>query len=66
MVRKNGTRVTVSVGAVTFVQPPPSVDEMIKRADDLMYEVKHSGKNRVAQGVYPPQNGATQPPAMAG
>jgi diguanylate cyclase (GGDEF)-like protein len=40
-----GLGVTFSMGVVTFLAPPGSVDEMIRRADDLMYEVKRSGKD---------------------
>jgi diguanylate cyclase (GGDEF)-like protein len=49
-----GWPVTLSVGLVTFISPPKSVDEMIQRADDLMYEAKTSGKNMVKSGTYPP------------
>jgi diguanylate cyclase (GGDEF)-like protein len=36
--------VTFSIGAVTFIRSPSSVDEMIRTADDLMYAAKQSGK----------------------
>ena len=39
--------VSFSIGAVTYPKPPASVDEIIRKADTLMYEVKHSGKNRL-------------------
>ncbi|MCU0518812.1 MAG: GGDEF domain-containing protein [Oscillatoria sp. Prado101] len=39
--------VTFSIAAVTFIKPPASVEEMIERADNLMYFVKHNGKNMV-------------------
>ena len=39
--------VTFSIGAVTFINPPNSVDAMIQRADHLMYLVKNSGKNQL-------------------
>jgi diguanylate cyclase (GGDEF)-like protein len=38
-------RVTFSIGVATFSNPPASVDEMILRADELMYEAKRSGKD---------------------
>ncbi len=44
--------VTFSLGAATFLKPPESVDEMVKRADDLMYSAKKSGKNRAEQQVF--------------
>jgi diguanylate cyclase (GGDEF)-like protein len=40
-----GWIVTFSIGAVTFLAPPASVDEMLGRADQLMYEAKRSGKD---------------------
>jgi len=40
-------KVTMSIGAVTFLSAPFSVDEMIKTADNLMYEAKKSGKNSI-------------------
>lgn len=46
-----GDGVTVSVGAVTFMEPPSSVEDMIATADALMYEVKRSGKNGVRHRV---------------
>jgi diguanylate cyclase (GGDEF)-like protein len=36
-----------SIGCVTFINIPHSIDEIIQKADDLMYEVKKHGKNRV-------------------
>lgn len=39
--------VTFSIGAVTYLHPPATVDEMVRRADELMYDVKHGGKNRL-------------------
>ena len=39
--------VTFSIGVVTFVDQPESLEAMIKAADDLMYSVKNSGKNQV-------------------
>jgi PleD family two-component response regulator len=41
-----------SMGLVLFKKHPGSVDEMIKRADDLMYTVKNSGKNDIKFVVY--------------
>jgi diguanylate cyclase (GGDEF)-like protein len=39
--------VTFSIGVVTFVDPPASVDAMIYAADALMYTVKSNSKNGV-------------------
>lgn len=49
----NGYAVTFSVGGVTFLSPPRSVDEMMLPADQLMYEAKRSGKNAVRLDVRP-------------
>lgn len=44
--------VSFSMGLVLFEKFPDSVDEMIKRADNLMYTVKDSGKNDIKFVVY--------------
>lgn len=36
-----------SVGAVAYTEMPNTVDEIITLADEIMYEIKKSGKNRV-------------------
>jgi len=48
---RGGWPVTFSIGAVTFVRPPDSVDDMIRDADRLMYVAKSSGKNTVQHEV---------------
>lgn len=50
---KRNWPVTLSIGGVTFVRPPKSAHEMIEAADALMYSVKSTGKNRIAQTVLP-------------
>lgn len=42
-----GTRLGVSVGVAWFASPPSSPDEVLRRADEAMYEAKRSGKNRI-------------------
>jgi diguanylate cyclase (GGDEF)-like protein len=44
--------VTFSFGVVTFLKTPESVDEMIRKADGLMYAVKAEGKNAIKFDVY--------------
>lgn len=44
--------VTASIGAVTFLKPPESVDQMVREADHMMYSVKRNGKNEVRHAVY--------------
>lgn len=42
---EKGWPVTLSVGAVTFYPPLPTLDAMMGRADKLMYSIKRSGKD---------------------
>lgn len=51
-VQQRGWPVTFSIGIATFLIPPPTVDELIKRADSLMYAVKQGGKNMVRHEVF--------------
>jgi len=48
---ENNWPVTFSVGMVTYDKPPESANEMVQAADELMYTVKHEGKNRIATSV---------------
>ncbi len=41
----NSFDVGFSMGAITFLEPPDSVDRMIEQVDGLMYQVKNSVKN---------------------
>lgn len=50
-VLKDDWPVTFSVGMVTYMLPPASVDEMVKKADNLMYAVKLAGKGAVRHEV---------------
>ena len=49
LARGEGWPISVSLGAVTFYQPPDSVDAAILRADGLMYQVKVQGKDSILQ-----------------
>ena len=40
--------VTFSIGTITFYTMPASLDELIRKADELMYTVKQNGKNNIA------------------
>lgn len=44
---KNNLKITLSIGVAVFKIPPPSVEAMIKIADELMYGVKNKTKNDV-------------------
>ncbi len=48
---ENKWPVTLSIGLVTFERPPDSIEEMIRDADTLMYEVKGSTKNAIRHEV---------------
>ena len=43
--------VTFSIGAITFMSSPKTVDEMIEKTDYLMYGVKNNGKNRIEHKI---------------
>lgn len=45
VMQENEWPVTFSIGAVTFIDPPTSVEVMIQYAHRLMYFVKRNGKN---------------------
>ena len=45
--------VTFSIGMVTYCTAPASTNEMIRIADQLMYEVKNSGKDELRHLVVP-------------
>ena len=51
LVAKNGWPVSFSFGVATFERPDTPVEEMVNAADELMYEVKRSGKNSIASRV---------------
>jgi diguanylate cyclase (GGDEF)-like protein len=47
-----GKNATFSIGMVIFKKIPGSVDDMLRVADDCMYEAKRSGKDRVQMQMY--------------
>ncbi len=50
--RKHGWPVTLSIGVVTFTNPPSTVDEVLRISDRLMYTAKKNGKNRIEYEVF--------------
>ncbi|MGA9378136.1 MAG: diguanylate cyclase [Phormidium sp.] len=44
---KNLWPVTFSVGAITYISSPETVDEIIEKSDYLMYSIKNRGKNLI-------------------
>lgn len=51
MVEKNEWPVTFSIGAVTYLQAPESVQALLKKMDELVGTVKLEGRNRVRHEV---------------
>jgi diguanylate cyclase (GGDEF)-like protein len=50
--RRNDWPVTFSMGVVTCAGTPSTSKELLKRADDLMYSIKNSGKDAITYSVY--------------
>jgi diguanylate cyclase (GGDEF)-like protein len=51
IMQKNGWPVTFSIGVVTFIHPPTTVDEILKISDNVMYTAKNNGKNMIKHEV---------------
>lgn len=60
IMQKNGWPVTFSIGVVTFINPPSTVDEILKISDNLMYFAKNNGKNTIKYEV----SGITEWPSV--
>jgi len=50
---ENGWVITFSIGVLTLTAPTITVDEMLGRADQLMYVVKNNGKNNIHYATHP-------------
>ncbi len=50
--RQHEWPVTFSIGVITFIRPPSTVDQMIRFADGLMYTAKNGGKNRIMNEIH--------------
>lgn len=57
--RHGGWDVGFSIGAAVFVSPPGDVDELMARADELMYAAKREAKGSIRLGVFPGEAPAT-------
>jgi diguanylate cyclase (GGDEF)-like protein len=62
----NGWSVGFSAGAATFLGPPASIDEMMARADALMYAAKRESKGSMRLATYPASHRMQGGPAAAG
>jgi diguanylate cyclase (GGDEF)-like protein len=56
IMRNHGWPVTLSIGAVTFMSPPSTVDETLRISDQLMYNAKNNGKNSIRYEVFGAQD----------
>ncbi|MFO1424783.1 MAG: GGDEF domain-containing protein [Candidatus Competibacteraceae bacterium] len=50
--KKNHWPITFSIGVLTCITAPPTTDELVRIADELMYSVKYEGKNAVKYSIY--------------
>jgi len=51
--KENNWEVTFSIGVITFHEFSFSIDEMIRKADELMYTVKGNGRDNIKFAVEP-------------
>ena len=59
--RQDGWPITASIGAVSFLEPPATLEEAVHDVDALMFRAKRAGKNRVLIET----GGTAEPPADA-
>jgi len=50
--QRNRWPVTCSIGVLTCLAAPQSIDELVRMADELMYAAKNEGKDRVRYSEY--------------
>jgi diguanylate cyclase (GGDEF)-like protein len=55
--RRHQWPVSFSIGVVSFHAAPDSVSDLIRQADELMYQIKATGKGETRYAVYPQQHG---------
>jgi len=48
----NNWPVTFSIGVVTCLTTPKTIDELMRQADDVMYSVKNEGRNGISYSIY--------------
>ena len=61
-----GFAVTFSIGAVSVLAPPPSLDAVMTVADQLVYGVKYGGKDGIQYEVYTGDRTVTNHPRATG
>ena len=52
LMQNQETPMPFSMGVVTFLDPPSSVDEMLSTSDKLMYTAKKNGKHTICREIY--------------
>jgi len=52
IMREHRWPITLSIGVVTFINPPSTVDETLRISDQLMYTAKNNGKNTIQYQVF--------------
>jgi len=52
LMQKNNWPVTFSIGVLTFIIPPKSVDEVINKAEKIVFSIKNEGGNNVKFELY--------------
>jgi diguanylate cyclase (GGDEF)-like protein len=53
LMQKKGWPMPFSMGVVTFLEPPASIDEMLIASDTVMYAAKKNGKHGVCREIFP-------------
>jgi len=51
VVVQNNWPVTVSMGVVTYLSPPDSIDHLVTSAEELLYAAKQNGRNNILHNV---------------
>ena len=68
LMQKKGWPMPFSMGVVTFLKPPASVDEMLVASDTVMYTAKKNGKHGISREIFPksdsPQGPIVQQPCL--
>jgi diguanylate cyclase (GGDEF)-like protein len=69
LTKKEGCPMPFSMGVVTFLDPPGSIDEMLSTADRVMYTAKKNGKHTICREIFSktePQKRLTVPCQLGG
>jgi diguanylate cyclase (GGDEF)-like protein len=61
---RHGWNVGFSFGAAVFLSAPGSIDEMMARADELMYAAKREAKGSIRLQVFDPERDSASGPAV--